>query len=512
MKIRATVFFLLLSLPSPLWAVALTGNTNVDFPPEACQSDPSGKNLPLPSSFPPNRISGFDVDQICLLYDAASDTLFAGIKTFDNPTTGRPIPFGDADGDGNPSSTSDELLAEGGTDFADLASEEYFSLIFDLDNTLTTPPDIIAGVSAERSAPSGFRVAAIALPHLGLSFSFSNLYYGDLIPAAAESRIFASPSATLPHLEFTVTGFSKMTKLSALSLSNPDDLLLLIFKAGSLGDTSIGEEDVRYSLRVDQFSDSDNDLLPDFSDTDKDNDGIPDITEQRLNAFDLNSDCRLSAAEIAASGLDKDGDGDIDVNDSIDFPDTDRDGVPDYLDTDSDGDTILDLDEANTAAFDTNGDRKISPTELANIDVGGNYPGGNGNGCLQASELPDTDSDATVDFQDLDSDGDTIPDAVEAGDSNPATPPVNSDGDDHSDFRDTDSDNDGLPDHVEISVGTNPADPDTDGDGVSDGDEIAQGRDPLTPGPGVDPDINIPNSGQVIQIQGSGPWGCSLIR
>ena len=90
----------------------------------------------------------------------------------------------------------------------------------------------------------------------------------------------------------------------------------------------------------------------------------------------------------------------------------------------------------------------------------------------------------------LDTDGDGIPDFVEAG--------ADSDGDRVPDLLDVDSDNDGLSDAYEAGFDGNPGeynpyDPelnpngtdldatraDTDGDGVSDSDEIGQGSNPL---------------------------------
>jgi len=64
-----------------------------------------------------------------------------------------------------------------------------------------------------------------------------------------------------------------------------------------------------------------------------------------------------------------------------------------------------------------------------------------------------TDDDATPDFQDLDADGDGIPDRTEAGDSNPNTPPVDTDDDGTPDFVDSDSDNDRITDAGEWSTG-----------------------------------------------------------
>lgn len=91
----------------------------------------------------------------------------------------------------------------------------------------------------------------------------------------------------------------------------------------------------------------------------------------------------------------------------------------------------------------------------------------------------DTDGDTIPDYLDTDSDGDGIPDIIEAGDADLATPPRNSDNDALPDFRDVDSDNDLLPDAVEDANGNGKVDddetdwlnPDTDGDGLKDGQE-----------------------------------------
>ncbi len=93
-------------------------------------------------------------------------------------------------------------------------------------------------------------------------------------------------------------------------------------------------------------------------------------------------------------------------------------------------------------------------------------------------ENRDTDGDGTADYRDDDSDGDGIPDSVEAGDTDPATPPRDSDGDGTPDFVDLDADGNGIDDRDEIpgdvdGDGTeNFADLDDDNDGVNDMQEL----------------------------------------
>jgi thrombospondin type 3 repeat protein len=514
LKASLASFFLGLIFVAPAWAVTFTGNVDNDFPSTACFNDSITPDVGVPATFPAGVISGWDVQRICFLYDKPSDVLYVGVRTFDNG--GTPVIFGDADGDGNPGGSRPELIAAGGQDFPNLSVEEYFALIFDFDADATNlgdTPEVVAGVTDSQQLPGGFRVSEVAQPPLSINSSFSAAYYGTPVATSGGSSVFISPTAAAPHLEFTVTAFSQLPGFVAIPPDNPDADIGLAFKAGSLGDDGVGDEEVLAFFPIKDFFDDDGDDVPNHVDPDSDNDGIPDVTEQDLDGNDTDGSCDLSPSEAAASGQDIDGDGDVDSNDAFTPNDQDGDGTPDYLDTDTDNDGICDIWEGNTAPFDTDGDHSISPTEFGNIDQGGNYPDGNGDGCIHGNELPDTNGDGTPDDRDLDSDGDGIPDSVEAGPSaQNCGPPRDTDGDGIPDYRDPDSDNDGLPDGQEPGIGTDPYNPDSDGDGASDGQEVEAGHDPLFPGDGLDPDVNIPNSGQNVQIQGSGFGGCSLIR
>jgi hypothetical protein len=103
----------------------------------------------------------------------------------------------------------------------------------------------------------------------------------------------------------------------------------------------------------------------------------------------------------------------------------------------------------------------------ASPDGGADSPPGStvdtdGDGIRDADEARgDTDGDGIPDIRDLDSDGDGISDQVEAGDREPATPPVDTDRDMVADFRDLDSDGNGIADPAD---GTG----DLDGDGIAD--------------------------------------------
>jgi len=197
--------------------------------------------------------------------------------------------------------------------------------------------------------------------------------------------------------------------------------------------------------------DKDGDGILDFLDIDSDNDGIFDVIEN--GGSDPNNDGRVGVGLV--NDFDNDGISDLvdDYNNNtgtltgipsgvpLTVKDADGDGVPNYLDIDSDNDGILDAVEGSA----------------------------------------DTDGDGILNFLDIDSDGDGIPDNIEAqttagyiapsgldsdGDGldnayeNNGITPVNTDGADLPDYLDLDSDNDNDPDTLEAY--------DLNNDGVAD--------------------------------------------
>jgi cysteine-rich repeat protein len=179
--------------------------------------------------------------------------------------------------------------------------------------------------------------------------------------------------------------------------------------------------------------DTDSDGLSDFRDTDADGDGIPDATE---GSVDWDGDGFGNFA-------DPDSDGDYVPDGTEGLTDSDGDATPDYLDVDSDNDTIADRDEL----------------------------------------FADSDGDAIPNRLDVDSDNDTRLDAIEAGDNDLETFPIDTDADGKPDYIDTDTDDDGLPDRDELGCpgASNPLTPDSDGDGFSDLAEQLLGSDACSP-------------------------------
>jgi hypothetical protein len=190
------------------------------------------------------------------------------------------------------------------------------------------------------------------------------------------------------------------------------------------------------------------------------------------------------------SAADADGDFLTDLQEGADEQvDTDRDGVPDYFDLDSDGDGILDPVEAGdmdpaTSPIDSDDDgipdfrdldsdrNGIPDRDEAYVDLAGN----------RSDELLDIFGDGVPDYRDLDDDKDNILDDIEIGPVPDA--PLNSDGDlwpgtdrPRPNFQDPDSDNDGILDGHDRATDfdrdglRNLEDDDSDNDGIPDREE-----------------------------------------
>ncbi|NND70349.1 MAG: OmpA family protein, partial [Rhodothermales bacterium] len=279
--------------------------------------------------------------------------------------------------------------------------------------------------------------------------------------------------------------------------------------------------------------DSDGDGIQDYLDIDSDNDGIPDSDEDTglpvLSGIDSDGDNIDDAIDVDyTAGLDTDGDG---IDDAFVLTDTDKDGIPNHLDSDSDGDGIADIIEGAVDTdldgkpnyLDTDSDNDGIPDNIedtaspiltgSDIDNDGiddaldvDESAGtdaNGNGIDDAFEPQDTDGDGIPDQLDPDSDDDGLPDALEAGvlpllvgsdddadgiddamdvdstggsDTNgngvdDALEPLDTDGDGIPDYQEIDSDSDGILDGTEADV----SGLDADGDNIDDAYDLDGG-------------------------------------
>ena len=124
--------------------------------------------------------------------------------------------------------------------------------------------------------------------------------------------------------------------------------------------------------------------------------------------------------------------------DTLPTPDTDSDGVADFLDIDADGDGIIDLIEAQA----TTGSPTIPSGTDTDVD-------GLDNNFETGGVTPvDTDNDGTPDYQDTDSDGDGFLDNLEAYDTD-------YDGVSETTPSGSDTDGDGLDNNYDNIVGPN---------------------------------------------------------
>ena len=262
--------------------------------------------------------------------------------------------------------------------------------------------------------------------------------------------------------------------------------------------------------------DKDLDGIPNFLDRDSDNDGIPDVVES--NGVDANGDGRIdNFTDPDSDGLSQNIDASSGVTGSgngLGAIDTDADGIPNYIDTDSDNDGIPDVVEVY--GTDANNDGRIDAYTDNDLDgYADNVDGDAGNdgtaenvtntllrtgtdtdadGRADSYPYKNMDADSKTNPYDLDSDGDGINDVKEAGftddpsaqdgrvdgavNSNgwntgiaamPSLVLPNTDATGRVNVYDIDTDDDGIPDNVEGQPTAGyllPSGADTDLDGI----------------------------------------------
>ncbi|WP_282051008.1 Ig-like domain-containing protein [Maribacter aquivivus] len=209
--------------------------------------------------------------------------------------------------------------------------------------------------------------------------------------------------------------------------------------------------------------DSDNDGIPNHLDIDSDNDGIPDNVEAQTTAGYIAPNDDDAATYASNNGVNSAyPDGLIPVN-------TDDTDNVDYLDLDSDNDSVPDNNEGNDFNFDGIPDQTYTGVDTDGDGLDDGYEGSDVNDGFDVNDeindpvndLPDTDGTEDVNYRDLDDDGDGVdtPDEDANNDGNPTN---------------DDTDNDGTPDYLDPD--SNPG-PDTDGDGVADSADLDDDND-----------------------------------
>ncbi len=194
-------------------------------------------------------------------------------------------------------------------------------------------------------------------------------------------------------------------------------------------DDNDGILDTKEDAEATNNGDSDGDGVPDRLDLDSDNDGINDVIE----------------AQNQDDNRDGQADGDVDedglvstITGNEECIDTDNDGIPDYLDLDSDGDGVNDIkDNGNPLFSDLDGNGRLDGEDT------------DGDGIADVADGNDTTWGDTNDFPPVDSDFDGKPNYIDTDDDNDNIPTIDEDVNGNGDWCDDDGDDDGTPDFLD---------------------------------------------------------------
>jgi hypothetical protein len=204
-------------------SVTFTGDAAVDFAGATVVADPGGSNDVGVPSVLAGSIPGWEIIDVGIAYDESTDMLKVGINVVGI--------FGDADGNGDPGTSSAALLINGGTDNPDLGGTESFTFALDLDNDGNA--DVISGT------PSGANInQAITATFQGLLVAAPFAFNFPLLPNH-DPIVFASPSAAQPDLEFGIPNFAAL--LNQFAQPGQSSIGFHVF-CGSQEDDGIGED------------------------------------------------------------------------------------------------------------------------------------------------------------------------------------------------------------------------------------------------------------------------------
>lgn len=252
---------------------------------------------------------------------------------------------------------------------------------------------------------------------------------------------------TVTGVNSSLTGLYRLTSTSSQNLCNPFAATvpaLLSVNNLILDSDGDGITDAFEDLNTDGDNDpstnptnSDNDEFPDYLDIDSDNDGIPD-----------NVEAQTTSGYIPPSNLDENNNGlddayEQDGNEGLIPVNTDGEDLPDYLDTDSDNDNILDATEAHDHDHDGMPDVVFIGSDKDNDGLDDGFEGEeaidddiNDEIDDPVNDLPDTDNDFESDYRDIDDDGDGIM-------------TIDEDSNNDGNYANDDENNNGIPNYLE---------------------------------------------------------------
>jgi hypothetical protein len=224
------VALFLISAVSALRGLTLTGNVEADFVTSEAVLVLDGTNLDvgLPPSWPVST-SGWDIKDVRFVYDRDEDCLYVGINFF--------VIAGDADGSGDPSTSSVELTQRGGVDVANLGSSEAIQMQFDWNGDGVY--DTIAGVPNNANA-TAFSIA----PNLAPVGEWPAALNRFGTPVAGLIPFVGASNASAPDFEFKIPNVSTLPGFDA---SRGFEFRAF---AGSFQDDGIGEDFVPNSGAV----------------------------------------------------------------------------------------------------------------------------------------------------------------------------------------------------------------------------------------------------------------------
>lgn len=216
--------------------VTFTGNAEIDFTATNLDAvyleDGTSADVYVPSAFGEAVISGWDIQGIYAAYSASEDVLYIGLKYFGIA--------GDADGNGDPSHTSQILDDRFGTDFENLSQSE--SIMVGIDLNEDNISDIYAGI-ASRSSKCGSGSRSHSLSQFQLSYNNSgdnrSIKSGGCQVVAVPSYFYGMPNTDSPDFEFAIYEFSSLLK----DYPESNSIGLIAF-SGSFQDDGIGEDAV----------------------------------------------------------------------------------------------------------------------------------------------------------------------------------------------------------------------------------------------------------------------------
>ncbi len=183
------------------------------------------------------------------------------------------------------------------------------------------------------------------------------------------------------------------------------------------------------------------------------------------DGIDNDSDFLVDYEDPDCDTRDDDLDGIADVAEGDLAVDSDLDGEPDSRDPDSDNDGVPDAIEGHDANRDGQADVLPSGIDADGDGLDDAYDPDQGG---IAAPLPDHDNDGWPDLRDSDDD-DNIPTVAEDPDNDGDPTNDDTDGDGIPNYLDADDDGDGIPTAAEDANGDgNPLNDDTDGDGIAD--------------------------------------------